>query len=117
MVVRNLLPGRPAVGLRDIQAERTEFLSQHERDSVDGSHHGAGFVFRQFPDVFGMSPRNDERVAASDLSFVQERDAVLVFIHAPRRQHAVKDFAERAVHRTMIPACPLTISRAAAKGC
>jgi len=47
MVVRDVLPGRPAVGLGDIQAEQTELFSQDVRNSVDGSHHGAGLVFRE----------------------------------------------------------------------
>jgi hypothetical protein len=54
--------------LGDIQAEQTELFAQHARNSVDGSHHGAGLVFRECPDVFGMSPRDDERVAAGPLS-------------------------------------------------
>ena len=111
VVVKDLLPGRRAVGLRDIQAQRIEFVAQQARDSVNRLHDGAGFVFRECPDVFGMSPRDDKRVATGDLAFVQERDAVLVFVHEPGRQHASKDFAERAIHRAMIPGLFLDIPR------
>ena len=85
MVVKDLLPGGPAVGLGHIQAEEAELFAQHARNSVDGSHHGTRLVFGKRPDILGMSPRNDERVATSYLSLVQERDAALVFIHAPER--------------------------------
>lgn len=108
VVVKDVLPSCLAVGLGDIQAEQTEPFTQQARNSVDGSHHVAGLVFGEYPDVLSMSPRDDERVATGYLTFVQERDGVLVFVHAPRRQQAFKDFAERAVHRTMIPACGFT---------
>lgn len=83
VVVKDLLPRCAAVGLRDIQAERLELVAKRTRNSVDGPHDGAGLVFRERPDVFGVSPRDDERVATGDLSRVQERDAALVLVHAP----------------------------------
>src|SRR5688572_19043358 len=72
VVMKDVLPGRPAISLGDIQAEQTEPFAQQSRNSVDGSHHGAGLVFRECPDVFGVSPRDDKRVATGYLSFVQE---------------------------------------------
>ena len=98
VVVKDVLPGCFAVGLGDIQAEQTQPVTQQARNSVDGSHHLASLVFREYPDVLGMSPRDDECVATGYLSFVQERDSVLVFVHAPRRQQAFKDLAEGALH-------------------
>jgi hypothetical protein len=108
VIVKDVLPSRPAVGLRDVQAEQAEPFVQQSSNSVDGSHYGAGLFFRECPDVFGMSPRDDERVTTGYLSFVQERHTVLVFVHAPRRQPTFKDVAERAIHRTMITACGFT---------
>ena len=83
VVVKDLLPGGRAVRLGDIQAAQIELFAQQARNPVDRSHDGAGLVFRERPDVFGMPPRDDERVTTRDLSFVQKRDAVLVLVHAP----------------------------------
>ena len=63
VVVKDLLPSRRAIGLGDIQAEQIELFAQQVRHPVDGSHDGLGLVFRERPDVFGMSPRDDQRVA------------------------------------------------------
>jgi hypothetical protein len=71
---------------------------------MDGSHDSLGFLFRERPDVFGMSPRDHERVSARYLSFVEEGDRALVLIHSPRRQRPIENFAEGTIHRTMIAA-------------
>jgi hypothetical protein len=103
MVVKDFLPGRPAVGLGDIQAAQIQPFAQQAGDSMDGSHHRLGFLFRECPDVCGMSPRNHERVATGRVPLVEKGDSVLVLVHTPGWQRACDDFAEGAIHRAIVP--------------
>ena len=59
VVMEDVLPSRPAIGLSDIQAEQIQFFAQQTSNSMDGSHDSLDFVFRECPDVFGMAPRHN----------------------------------------------------------
>ena len=80
VIMENLLPRRPTIGLSDIQAEQTQPLAQQMSNSVDGSHHSLGFVFRERPDIFGMVPRDNKCVTLSYLTVVEKGNSALVLV-------------------------------------
>jgi hypothetical protein len=104
MVMKNVLPRRLAVGLRDVQTEEAQLLAKQTSYSVYGPHYSLGFVFRKCPDIFGVTSRNHKRVASGNLSLIEKGYSALVLEYSPRWQRPIEELTEGTIHQTMIPA-------------